>query len=99
MNNSNVLEDAKNITFLENGDLVTYQLKQVITRNDGNTLLSNRELEILFLVSIGYRSNEIANKLYISPLTVSTHRKKILKKLRAKTTPHMVSIAIAKNII
>jgi hypothetical protein len=41
---------------------------------------SNRELEILQLVESGLNSYQIADKIFISPQTVYTHRRNILKK-------------------
>ena len=41
---------------------------------------SNREFEIINLVATGLHSKEIAEKLFISPETVNTHRRNILKK-------------------
>ncbi|MFZ9262625.1 MAG: response regulator transcription factor [Chitinophagaceae bacterium] len=48
------------------------------------SILTKRETEIALLVCKGLSSNEIANKLHLSVLTVSTHRKHILKKLNVK---------------
>ncbi|MFM8586974.1 MAG: response regulator transcription factor, partial [Bacteroidota bacterium] len=48
------------------------------------SLLTKRELEIAKLVCKGYSSNEIAEELHLSVLTVSTHRKHILKKLNVR---------------
>lgn len=54
--------------------------------------LSPRELEILEHLSRGLRNAEIAEKLYISPLTVSTHLHRIYEKLHV----HTRSAAVAK---
>lgn len=51
---------------------------------DTKSLLTKRELEIAKLVCKGYSSNEIAEELHLSVLTVSTHRKHILKKLNVR---------------
>lgn len=42
--------------------------------------LSNREMEVLGLVSRGLSSQQIADKLFISPETVRIHRRNLLKK-------------------
>jgi ATP/maltotriose-dependent transcriptional regulator MalT len=44
--------------------------------------LSTREKEIMKMVTEGYSTKTIAEKLFISPNTVSTHRKNLLKKLK-----------------
>ncbi|PRY89926.1 helix-turn-helix transcriptional regulator [Mongoliibacter ruber] len=54
--------------------------------------LSKKELEIAKLIAKGMESLEIAEMLNISKNTVFTHRKKILKKLKAKNTAEMVKI-------
>src|SRR5690606_33590856 len=47
--------------------------------------LSKRELEVLSLVVKGYSTTDIANKLYLSVHTISSHRKNILKKLNLRS--------------
>ncbi|MCH9660218.1 MAG: LuxR C-terminal-related transcriptional regulator [Bacteroidetes bacterium] len=44
--------------------------------------LTHRENEVFRLVGLGFTSREIADLLSISEATVSTHRKKIIKKLK-----------------
>jgi DNA-binding CsgD family transcriptional regulator len=41
---------------------------------------SDREFEILKLLSTGYSSEQLADKLFLSPHTVNTHRRNILQK-------------------
>jgi len=50
-----------------------------------NCILSNREKEILRLVSKGKTSREIGELLHISKHTVDTHRRKIIEKTGNKT--------------
>lgn len=44
--------------------------------------LSDREMEIMQLIFSQYETNEIAEKLNLSPHTIRTHRKNIFKKLK-----------------
>ncbi len=46
--------------------------------------LSSRELEILQLLKDGYSNKEISQKLFLSELTVKTHRKNIMTKMGAR---------------
>lgn len=46
--------------------------------------LSSRELEILDLLRLGLSNKEIAQKLFLSELTVKTHRKNIMAKMDAR---------------
>ena len=61
--------------------------------------LSERELEILKYVSCELNSKEIGNILNISPSTVETYRKKLLKKLDVKNSVGMVMYAIKHELI
>ena len=49
--------------------------------NEVRSRLSEREYEVFLLVGRGLMSKEIAEKLFISPQTVQTHRRKIADKL------------------
>jgi len=57
------------------------------------TIFSIRELQILKLISQGYSAQHIADKLFISKLTVDTHRKNMIKKLEVNNTPHLVGLS------
>jgi DNA-binding CsgD family transcriptional regulator len=56
--------------------------------------LSYRENEIISLLLTGMDSKQIAEKLFISVETVSTHRKNILKKTKARNTSELIAMAI-----
>lgn len=61
--------------------------------------LTKREKQILQFLAKGKTSNEIANELCLSPLTVDTHRKNLLNKFSAKNSAELVNIAIQQNMI
>jgi DNA-binding NarL/FixJ family response regulator len=52
--------------------------------------LTRREKEIIGLIISGLTNEAIAEKLFLSPLTVSTHRKNVLSKLNLKNTAMLV---------
>lgn len=58
-----------------------------------NNELSKREYEIIRLISMGHTNKEISEILFISPLTVKTHRSNILRKLDIKNTAALISYA------
>jgi DNA-binding CsgD family transcriptional regulator len=62
-----------------------------------STFLTNREQEILILIVNGFETKEIAKKFGISNETVSTHRKNLLNKTKARNTSEMISMAIKKG--
>ncbi len=51
---------------------------------------SNRELEIMHLIESGLDSYQIAEKIFLSPLTVFTHRRNILKKSGKSTLSDVI---------
>lgn len=61
--------------------------------------LSPRELEILQLVVDENTTNAIAEKLFISPMTVDTHRKNILKKTETKSIVGLIKYALLHNLV
>ena len=61
--------------------------------------LSNREIEVLELISQGLTNNEIADKIFLSSHTIATHRKNLMKKFQAKNNVDLVISAIKENFI
>ena len=61
--------------------------------------LTERELEVLNHISDGYKSQEIAETLFISERTVEAHRGNIMKKLQAKNMAEMIKKAITLGLI
>lgn len=64
-----------------------------------NVTPSQRELEIIRLVALGYSNKEIADQLFISVHTVISHRKNITVKLGVKSTSAITIYAVINNII
>ncbi|WP_369753492.1 response regulator [Flavobacterium sp. WC2409] len=62
-------------------------------------LLTGREIEIITLIALEYSGKEISEQLFISSNTVETHRKNIMKKLKAKNTISLVKFAIKNKLI
>ncbi len=56
--------------------------------------LTDRELEVMKLFGDGWSTDEIANRLHLSPKTVDVHRAHIKEKLGLKTTPEFTRFAI-----
>ncbi len=68
-------------------------------KENNNPILTRRELEVLKHIADGFTNTEIAEKLFISPLTVDSHRKNLIIKLDAKNTASLIKIAIQKGFI
>lgn len=64
-----------------------------------HTILTTRETEILRFIASGYSTQKIADELHLSPHTVHTHRKSIIRKLNIKSPTEFVIYAIDLGII
>jgi DNA-binding NarL/FixJ family response regulator len=64
-----------------------------------DSILTGREVEIITLIALEHSGKEISEKLFISTNTVETHRKNIMKKLKAKNTISLVKFAIKNKLI
>ncbi len=61
--------------------------------------LTKREIEILKLILKELTNFEIAEKLFVSPRTVDTHRRNLLKKTMSRNTVGLVKFAFRNGII
>ena len=61
--------------------------------------LTNREVQILNLISQGYTNSKIAGELSISEYTVETHRKNINNKLGTNSAATLLMTAKTKGLI
>lgn len=59
--------------------------------------ITNRERDIIRLLVLNYSSKQIADKLNISPNTVDTHRRNILKKLHISSTGELIGMIKLNN--
>ena len=62
-------------------------------------ILTNREIEFLCLVALGYGNNLIAENLFVTKSTVKKTLENIFKKLNAKDRANAVAIAFMHNLI
>jgi DNA-binding CsgD family transcriptional regulator len=56
--------------------------------------LTRREKEILKFLAEGLTAPEIGEKLFVSQLTIESHRRNIMAKLKAKNTAMLIKIAM-----
>ncbi len=61
--------------------------------------LSGREFAVMCMIASGKRLNEIAEKLFVSPKTVSTYRARILEKMGMKTNADLTHYVIKNNLV
>jgi two-component system, NarL family, invasion response regulator UvrY len=62
-------------------------------------LLSQRELQVLIMISRGMRTNMISEKLSLSPKTISTYRKRLHEKLDVSNDVEMMHLAIKHGLL
>jgi two-component system, NarL family, response regulator NreC len=61
--------------------------------------LTEREVEVLRLIAMGYTNANIADQLYLSVRTVESHRARIAQKLLLDSRPQFVQYALDHGII
>lgn len=66
---------------------------------DPQDLISEREVEILLLICQQLTTEEIAEKLFISPLTVKRHRQNLLEKTGSKNIVGLILYAIRNELL
>jgi DNA-binding NarL/FixJ family response regulator len=63
------------------------------------SLLSEREQQVLNLIAKEFSNKQIADKLFISERTVETHRKNIFRKTNTTSLVGLIKYAFANNLI
>lgn len=69
------------------------------SRRSAAPQVTQREREILRLLSDGLTNEEIGRQLFISPETVRTHIRRVIAKLGAKTRTQAVASALRRQLI
>lgn len=80
---------------LNDQPLVSNQAEQFIKDFD----ISDRELEILQLISDGLTNVEIAEKLFLSKRTVEGHRQNLIDKSGVKNSASLIKMAVKNGIV
>jgi DNA-binding NarL/FixJ family response regulator len=69
------------------------------TKSSEIASLTDREMEILQQICLGLNNEEIAQKLFISPKTVKSHRSNLFEKTGCKNTPVLILFALKNKIV
>jgi DNA-binding NarL/FixJ family response regulator len=80
------------------------EVKKIIAHPSMNELktippLTKREKEILRMIADGKTSIEIADELFVSPLTIETHRRNLMQKFEVKNVATLIKIATQQQLI
>lgn len=85
---------------------VTPEIAQMLVENlnapvleNKHQTLSNREMETLVLIASGKRLADIAEKLALSPKTVSVYRARVLEKLQLSNNAELTVYAIRNGLV
>lgn len=78
---------------------VSQAMRQEAERQESLPLITKREKEVLKLIADGLTNPEIAEKLFVSPSTVDSHRKSLLAKFHLKNTAALVRVALENKLI
>lgn len=70
-----------------------------VQSTEGEKPLTPREIEIIRYIADGHTNQEIAQKLFLSVVTVDTHRKNILAKLQLKNSAALVKYAAEHKLL
>lgn len=93
---------AKGLPYFSQGvtlSLLNTQPGKATVPNLQAEALTDRENEILKLISDGFSNKEIGAKLFISHRTVDTHRTNLMKKLNVSNIAGLISYAIKKGLV
>lgn len=96
LKNAPATEILEGISSVASGEkYLCEEVTKLISKQNSDTLfLSRREIQVLSLIAEGFTTREIADKLFISALTVETHRKNLLTKLNARNMVSLIKIAM-----
>jgi DNA-binding CsgD family transcriptional regulator len=76
-------------------DILTDSIHPESKSNSISNLLTEREIEVFYLIGKGKTTNEIADALCISPKTIGTYRERIKEKLSIKHSSELIKTAVA----
>jgi DNA-binding NarL/FixJ family response regulator len=62
-------------------------------------LLTRREKEVLTLIANGLTSQDIADRLFVSALTIETHRRNLLTKFEVNNTASLIRLAAQHGLL
>ncbi len=89
-----IMARGNNGSFISDGAVIKTEIDEQTNKDDIFLLkqkISERELEVVKLITQGLNSEDIAKKLFLSKHTVKTHRKNILEKLNLNNTIELIN--------
>jgi DNA-binding NarL/FixJ family response regulator len=87
-------------TVADGGEYLDPRLARLLDKGQSRdlmALLSAREREVLELLAQGHTNEEVASRLYLSPRTVQTHVRNLMRKLGARSRIHALALALGEH--
>lgn len=94
-------QEAGNIKIYKQGDnqIHHYDLQDDCWKTSNKIDLTSREIEILQYSARGFKINEIAETIFVSPDTVKFHRRKLFEKLEVSNISEALSFVTNNKLI
>jgi DNA-binding NarL/FixJ family response regulator len=85
----------------EGGFFMNVNLLDPVSENKSKAIpfLTRREKEVLELIAEGLTNQQIADKVFVSVLTVNSHRKNLLTKFEVNNTASLIKVATQNGLI
>lgn len=97
-----VMKDEPYLSQSISNQLAQNLLQNFQQKKDNQNALSSlteREIEILKLIALENSNTEIADRLFISPKTVETHRKNLMRKIEVKNSLGVYKFAVKHKLL
>ena len=81
---------------------IAQQLALKHLNNDGDSLfdiLSEREMQVMIMITNGQKVHDISEQLHLSPKTVNSYRYRLFEKLNVNSDVELTHLAIKHNLI
>lgn len=97
----NAITEVINKGFYFDNYMIRLMQKSLVTnqKQSEESYYTQRELEVLNVLSQGISASEIAKKLFISKRTVEVHKQNLMDKTGTKTSIELVLYAIKHNLV
>jgi len=95
----NCIETALNGELAFSKEVIEIIAKPSVNDLKGRAKFTKREKEILRLIAQGKTTACIADELFLSPLTIETHRRNMMQKLDVKNSIELINLATEQLLI
>lgn len=102
LKNASAKELVEAITQVEYGAVVLPDsVKEILKKSEKQEIpfVTRREKEVLTLMAKGHTTPEIAEKLFLSPLTIESHRRNLLQKFKVNNAASLIHKATEMKFI